>query len=33
MADVRTSHFWARELTKLGHEIKLIPAQYVKPYV
>jgi transposase len=28
-----TSHFWARELTKLGHEIKLIPAQYVKPYV
>lgn len=28
-----TSHFWARELAKLGHEVKLMPAQYVKPYV
>ncbi|MGZ5178782.1 MAG: IS110 family RNA-guided transposase [Burkholderiales bacterium] len=28
-----TSHFWARELTKLGHDVKLMPAQYVKPYV
>jgi transposase len=28
-----TSHFWARELMKLGHEVKLMPAQYVKPYV
>ena len=28
-----TSHFWARELGKLGHEVKLMPAQYVKPYV
>ena len=28
-----TSHFWARELAKLGHEIRLMPAQYVKPYV
>jgi transposase len=28
-----TSHFWARELTGLGHEVKLMPAQYVKPYV
>lgn len=28
-----TSHYWARELTKLGHEVKLMPAQYVKPYV
>ena len=28
-----TSHFWAPELTKLGHEVKLMPAQYVKPYV
>ena len=28
-----TSHFWARELTKRGHEVKLMPAQYVKPYV
>jgi transposase len=28
-----TSHFWAREFTKLGHEVKLMPPQYVKPYL
>jgi transposase len=28
-----TSHRWARELTKLGHEVRLMPAAYVKPYV
>ena len=28
-----TSHYWARELTKLGHEVKLMPPAYVKPYV
>ncbi|MDR5763083.1 IS110 family transposase [Caballeronia sp. LZ035] len=28
-----SSHYWARELQKLGHEVKLIPAQYVKPFV
>lgn len=28
-----TSHYWARELTKLGHEVKLIAPVYVKPYV
>jgi transposase len=28
-----TSHHWARELTKLGHEVRLMPAVYVKPYV
>jgi transposase len=28
-----SSHFWARELSALGHEVKLMPAQYVKPYV
>ena len=28
-----SSHFWARELVALGHEVKLMPAQYVKPYV
>ena len=27
------SHHWARELSRLGHEVKLIPAQRVKPYV
>lgn len=28
-----SSHYWARELQKLGHDVKLIPAQYVKPFV
>jgi transposase len=28
-----TSHHWARELTKLGHQVKLIPPAYVKAYV
>ena len=27
------SHYWARELTALGHDVKLMPAQYVKSYV
>lgn len=27
------THHWARELLHLGHEVKLIPPQYVKPYV
>ena len=27
------SHHWARELTHLGHEVKLIPPAYVKPFV
>ncbi len=28
-----SSHHWARELMALHHEVKLMPAQYVKPYV
>ena len=28
-----SSHYWARQLIALGHEVKLMPAQYVKPYV
>ena len=28
-----TSHYWARELIARGHEARLMPAQYVKPYV
>ncbi len=27
------AHFWARELIAMGHEVKLIPPVYVKPYV
>jgi transposase len=27
------AHHWARELALLGHEVVLIPPQYVKPYV
>lgn len=28
-----TSHFWARELKAVGHEVKLLPPAYVKAYV
>lgn len=27
------AHYWARELAKLGHEVKLMAPQLVKPYV
>ena len=27
------SHYWARELRRIGHEARLVPTQYVKPYV
>ncbi len=28
-----TAHHWAREITALSHEVKLMPPRYVKPYV
>ena len=28
-----TAHYWARELIKLGHIVRLMPPAYVKPYV
>jgi len=26
-------HHWGRELTALGHSVRLLPPQYVKPFV
>jgi len=28
-----SSHYWARELTRIGHEVRLIAPAYIKPYV
>lgn len=28
-----TAHYWAREIGKLGHEVRLLPPAYVKPFV
>lgn len=28
-----SAHFWARKLTELGHTVKLMAPQFVKPYV
>jgi transposase len=28
-----TSHYWAREIARFGHEVRLMPPAYVKPYV
>jgi len=28
-----TAHYWGRELRAMGHEVRLIPPAYVKPYV
>jgi transposase len=28
-----SAHHWARELGRLGHQVRLMPASYVKPYV
>lgn len=28
-----SAHHWARQLTQLGHEVTLLPAQHIKPYL
>ena len=28
-----SAHYWGREIVDLGHSVRLIPPQYVKPYV
>ena len=28
-----TAHYWARLISRAGHEVRLIPPSYVKPYV
>jgi transposase len=28
-----SAHHWGREIEKLGHEVRLMPPQYVRPYV
>jgi transposase len=28
-----SAHYWAREIGKLGHEVRLIPPAYVRPFV
>ena len=30
---VASARYWARELQALGHEVRLIPPQYVRPFV
>lgn len=33
METCASAHHWARELQELGHEVRLMPPAYVKPYV
>ncbi|MGY4281068.1 transposase [Bradyrhizobium sp. LM2.7] len=28
-----SAHYWAREIQRFGHDVRLIPPAYVKPYV
>ena len=28
-----SAHYWAREIAALGHQVRLMPAAYVRPYV
>jgi transposase len=31
--DCASSHHWSRQLQALGHDVRLMPPSYVKPYV
>lgn len=33
MEACRGAHFWGREISKPGHDVRLIPPAYVKPFV
>ena len=33
MESCSSAHHWAREQTALGHDVRLFPPMYVKPYV
>ncbi len=33
METCASANYWARQLSALGHEVRLMPPQYVKPYV
>ena len=33
MESCGSAHYWAREMAKLGHEVRLIAPQYVRPFV
>lgn len=28
-----SAHYWAREIARFGHAVRLLPPQYVRPYV
>lgn len=33
MESCASSHYWSRQFSEFGHDVKLIPPQYVKPYL
>ena len=33
MEECASAHYWGREIVALGHEVRLVPPIYVKPFV